>query len=66
MSRDLNKILNYSLIKISLIPLMLLVISTLVYFAKIAPESVDAILGSEADDSERNAEKQIGIKYISQ
>ena len=51
MSRDLNKILNYSVLKLSLIPLMLWVISTLVFILlRIAPgDPVDAILGSGAD-----------------
>ena len=51
MSRDLNKILNYSFLKLSLIPLMLWVISTLVFILlRIAPgDPVDAILGSGAD-----------------
>ena len=49
MSRDLNKLLNYSLLKISLIPLMLWIISTLVFvLLRVAPgDPVDAILGSE-------------------
>ena len=51
MSRDLTKILNYSFLKLSLIPLMLWVISTLVFILlRIAPgDPVDAILGSGAD-----------------
>ena len=55
MSRDLNKILNYSFLKLSLIPLMLWVISTLVFILlRIAPgDPVDAILGSGADEVSR-------------
>ena len=55
MSRDLNKILNYSVLKLSLIPLMLWVISTLVFILlRIAPgDPVDAILGSGADEVSR-------------
>ena len=55
MSRDLNKILNYSLMKISLIPLMLWIISTLVFILlRIAPgDPVDAILGSGANEASR-------------
>ena len=55
MSRDLNKLLNYSLFKISLIPLMLWIISTLVFILlRVAPgDPVDAILGSGADEMSR-------------
>ena len=55
MSRDLKKILNYSLIKISLIPLMLWIISSLVFILlRVAPgDPVDAILGSGADEVSR-------------
>ncbi len=55
MSRDLNKLINYSLLKISLIPIMLWVISTLVFILlRIAPgDPVDAILGSGADEVSR-------------
>ena len=55
MSRNLNKLLNYSLLKISLIPLMLLIISTLVFvLLRVAPgDPVDAILGSGANESSR-------------
>ena len=55
MSRDLNKLLNYSLLKISLIPLMLLIISTLVFILlRVAPgDPVDAILGSGANEASR-------------
>jgi len=55
MSRDLNKLLNYSFLKISLIPLMLWFISTLVFILlRIAPgDPVDAILGSGANELSR-------------
>jgi len=55
MSRNLNNLLKYSLLKISLIPLMLLLISTLVFILlRIAPgDPVDAILGSGADEISR-------------
>tara|TARA_B100000161_G_scaffold212657_1_gene157535 strand:+ start:884 stop:1906 length:1023 start_codon:yes stop_codon:yes gene_type:complete len=55
MSRDLNKIINYAFLKISLIPLMLWTISTLVFILlRIAPgDPVDAILGSGANEVSR-------------
>ena len=55
MSRDLKKLLNYSLLKLSLIPLMLWIISTLVFILlRIAPgDPVDAILGSGANEVSR-------------
>ena len=55
MSRDLKKLLNYFLLKISLIPLMLWVISTLVFILlRVAPgDPVDAILGSGANQASR-------------
>ncbi len=55
MSRDFIKILNYSLLKISLIPLMLWIISTLVFILlRVAPgDPVDAILGSGANEASR-------------
>ena len=55
MSRDLNKLINYSLFKILLIPVMLWVISTLVFILlRVAPgDPVDAILGSGADEASR-------------
>ena len=55
MSRDLNKLLNYSLLKISVIPLMLWIISTLVFILlRVAPgDPVDAILGSGANEASR-------------
>ena len=55
MSRDLNKLLNYSLSKIFLIPIFLWIISTLVFILlRVAPgDPVDAILGSGADEASR-------------
>ena len=55
MSRDLNKLFNYSLLKLSLIPLILLIISTLVFILlRVAPgDPVDAILGSGANEASR-------------
>ncbi len=55
MSRNLNKLFNYSLLKISLIPLMLWIISSLVFILlRVAPgDPVDAILGSGANEFER-------------
>ena len=55
MNRNLNKIFNYSLIKITLIPLSLWIISTLVFLLlRVAPgDPVDAILGSGADQVAR-------------
>ena len=55
MIRDLNKLLKYSLLKISLIPLMLWIISSLVFILlRIAPgDPVDAILGSGANEVSR-------------
>ena len=55
MNRNLKKILNYSLFKLSLIPLMLWIISTLVFILlRIAPgDPVDAILGSGANEVSR-------------
>lgn len=57
MSKNFNKILNYSLIKLSLIPISLWIISTLVFILlRLAPgDPVDAILGSGADQSARDA-----------
>jgi len=50
MSRNFNKLLNYSLLKISFIPIMLWIISSLVFILlRVAPgDPVDAILGSGA------------------
>ena len=55
MSRNLNKLFNYSFLKISLIPLMLWIISSLVFILlRVAPgDPVDAILGSGANEFER-------------
>ncbi len=55
MSRNLNKLLNYSLLKILLIPLMLWIISSLVFILlRVAPgDPVDAILGSGANEVSR-------------
>ena len=55
MSRNLYKLFNYSLLKISLIPLMLWVISSLVFILlRVAPgDPVDAILGSGANEVSR-------------
>ena len=55
MSRDLTRLLNYSLFKILLIPLMLWIISTLVFILlRVAPgDPVDAILGSGAHEASR-------------
>lgn len=55
MSRDFNKLLSYSFIKISIIPLMLWIISTLVFILlRVAPgDPVDAILGSGANEASR-------------
>ena len=55
MSRDFNKLLNYVFLKISLIPIMLWIISTLVFILlRVAPgDPVDAILGSGANEASR-------------
>ena len=55
MNRNLNKLLRYSLLKLSLIPLILWIISTLVFILlRIAPgDPVDAILGSGANEASR-------------
>ena len=55
MSRNLNKLFNYSLLKILLIPLVLWIISSLVFILlRVAPgDPVDAILGSSADEVSR-------------
>ncbi len=55
MTRNLTNILNYSLLKISLIPLTLWLISTLVFILlRVAPgDPVDAILGSGANETSR-------------
>ena len=55
MSRDFNKLLNYSFLKISVIPLILWIISSLVFLLlRVAPgDPVDAILGSGANEASR-------------
>ena len=55
MSRNLKKLLNYSLLKLSFIPIMLWLISTFVFILlRVAPgDPVDAILGSGANESAR-------------
>ena len=55
MSRNLSKLFNYSLWKISLIPLILWIISSLVFILlRVAPgDPVDAILGSGANEVSR-------------
>ena len=55
MSRNYKQIINYSVIKISLIPISLWIISTLVFILlRVAPgDPVDAILGSGADQVAR-------------
>ena len=55
MSRNLKKLLNYSLLKISLIPFILWIISSLVFILlRVAPgDPVDAILGSGASEISR-------------
>ena len=55
MSRNLNKLFNYSLLKISLIPILLWIISSVVFvLLRVAPgDPVDAILGSGADEISR-------------
>ena len=57
MSKNYNKLIKYTFFKISLIPLSLLIISTLVFILlRVAPgDPVDAILGSGADDFAREA-----------
>ena len=56
MSRDLKKVFKYSIIKLSLIPLSIWIISTLVFILlRIAPgDPVDAILGINANEAARN------------
>ena len=55
MSRNLNKLFNYSLLKILLIPLVLWIISSLVFILlRVAPgDPVDVILGSGANEISR-------------
>jgi len=64
MSRNLNKLFNYSLLKISLIPLVLWIISSLVFILlRVAPgDPVDAILGSGANEISREILRtQLGL-----
>ena len=55
MSKNYNKIIKYTFFKISLIPLSLLIVSSLVFILlRVAPgDPVDAILGSGADEIAR-------------
>ncbi len=55
MSKNHNKLIKYTFLKLSLIPLSLLIISTLVFILlRVAPgDPVDAILGSGADEISR-------------
>ncbi len=55
MSKNYTKLFKYTLLKVSLIPLSLLIISSLVFILlRIAPgDPVDAILGSGADETAR-------------
>ena len=57
MSKNYNKLIKYTFLKVSLIPLSLLIISSLVFILlRVAPgDPVDAILGSGADDIAREA-----------
>ena len=57
MSKNYTKIIKYTFLKVSLIPLSLLIISTLVFILlRVAPgDPVDAILGSGADEIAREA-----------
>ena len=57
MSKNYNKLIKYAFFKVSLIPLSLLIISSLVFILlRVAPgDPVDAILGSGADDIAREA-----------
>ena len=64
MSRNLNKLFNYSLLKISLIPLVLWIISSLVFILlRVAPgDPVDVILGSGANEISREILRaQLGL-----
>ena len=64
MSRNLNKLFNYSLLKIALIPLMLWIISSLVFILlRVAPgDPVDVILGSGANEISREILRaQLGL-----
>jgi len=55
MSRNLNKLFNYSLLKILILPIILWIISSLVFvLLRVAPgDPVDAILGFGADEVSR-------------
>jgi len=57
MSKNYNKLIKYTFFKLSLIPLSLLIISSLVFILlRVAPgDPVDAILGSGANDIAREA-----------
>ena len=57
MSKNYNRLIKYTFFKVSLIPLSLLIISSLVFILlRVAPgDPVDAILGSGADDIAREA-----------
>ena len=57
MSKNYNKLIKYTFFKVSLIPLSLLIISSLIFILlRVAPgDPVDAILGSGADDIAREA-----------
>ena len=64
MSRNLNKLFNYSLLKILLIPLVLLIISSLVFILlRVAPgDPVDVILGAGANEISREILRaQLGL-----
>ena len=64
MSRDLKKVFKYSIIKLSLIPLSIWIISSLVFILlRIAPgDPVDAILGINANEAARNIlREQLGL-----
>ena len=55
MSKNYNKLIKYAFLKVSLIPLSLLIVSSLVFILlRVAPgDPVDAILGSGADETAR-------------
>ena len=66
MKSNLKNIFNYTLIKISLIPLNLWIISSLIFILlRIAPgDPIDAILGSGADQDAR--ELMLSLIHISE
>ncbi len=73
MKSNLKNVLNYTFIKISLIPLNLWIISSLIFILlRIAPgDPIDAILGSGADQEARDLmrsklglNQSINIQYI--